>query len=143
MGADDAPINQFRVQRPITYRAIILYCVYVCMYVCMYVVCASSATAPLCSPPSLPKYELADSRPFYTAGTVVALSCAKGYQLAGSDIVKCQVNGTWFPRLPDCEVVRATTDPLKGNNATLLPRAGPVGRLQGKYYSGCILYQCE
>ena len=106
----------------------------------MYVVCASSATAPLCSLPSLPKYELTDPRPFYTVGTVVALSCAKGYKLTGCDRVKCQENGTWFPRLPDCEVVNATTDPLKGNNATLLPRAEPVGGLQGKCYSGHILW---
>ena len=70
---------------------------------------------------------------------MVTLHCAKGYKLAGSAVVMCQENGTWFPRLSNCEPVEPTTDPsfntaspdpLK-NNTTQVPSAGPTGRLQG------------
>lgn len=102
----------------------------------------SSLAGPLCRPPSLPNYDLADPKLFYTAGTVVTLRCAKGYQLAGSGIVKCEESGTWFPHLPNCEpqLVPGTPDPTdRGQgNTSLLPGAGPGNRLQRKCYSGCM-----
>ena len=79
-------------------------------------------------------------------GTVVTLRCARGYKLAGSAMVVCQENGTWFPRLSNCEHVEPTTDPffttaspdpLK-NNTTQVPSAGPTGGLQGTYVGDSI-----
>ena len=105
-------------------------------------VSTSSVAVPLCKPPTLPNYDLADPKFSYTAGTVVTLRCAKGYQLAGSDMVKCEENGTWFPHLPHCvpEPVSGTPAPTdRGQgNTPLIPGAGPGNRLQRKCYSGCV-----
>ena len=116
-----------------SYKCIYVYILYNTIY------CTPSATGPLCSRPSLPNYDLEDPKLFYDVGTVVTLRCAKGYKLAGSAVVMCQENGTWFPRLSNCEPVEPTTDPFFNtaspdplkNDTAQVPSAGPTGRLQG------------
>ena len=70
---------------------------------------------------------------------MVTLRCAKGYELAGYDMAKCQENGTWFPRLPNCTLMEVTPDPVK-DNTTLLPSAGAAGWPQGMYVSATLLH---
>lgn len=40
-------------------------------------------------------------------GSVVEISCSKGFRITGSDVVVCQVDGTWS-ETPKCQ--------RKGNN---------------------------
>ena len=139
-----------------SYKCIYVYILYNTIY------CTPSATGPLCSRPSLPNYDLEDPKLFYDVGTVVTLHCAKGYKLAGYDMAKCQENGTWFPRLPNCTLVEVTPDPVKDNgtwfprlpnctlvevtpdpvkdNTTLLPSAEAAGWLHGTYVSATLLH---
>ena len=40
----------------------------------------------------------------YIANDVIKLSCADGYVLNGSSVLKCQSNGTWSSEIfPKCE----------------------------------------
>ena len=106
------------------------------MYIVTY---TPSATGPLCSCPSLPNYDLEDPKLCYDVGTVVTLHCAKGNRLTGCNMLKCQENGTWFPRLPNCTLVEVTPDPVK-DNTTLLPSAEAAGWLHGTYVSATLLH---
>ena len=95
-----------------------------------------------CRLPSNSSFDLADPKFSYTTGTVVTLRCAKGYQLVGSDTVKCKEIGTSFPHLSNCEPMGVRSDPPEQGNTSLLPDTGPGNRLQGKCYSGCVGVIC-
>ena len=111
-----------------------------CACVCVQI---SSVAGPLCSPPSLPNYDLADPKLSYTAGTVVTLRCAKGYQLAGSDIVKCQENGTWFPRLPSCKHLGDTPGPVSDTPSPVRDTPVPTEGQPGDTSLACLCVCCE
>ena len=88
-------------------------------------------TGPLCSRPSLPNYDLTDLKNLsYPMGTVVTLRCVKGYQLAGGEVVKCEEDGTWFPRLSSCIPEQSTAAPTQ-------PQIAANNSLHSKSLSGC------
>lgn len=94
-------------------------------------------TGPLCSRPSLPNYDLTALKNLsYPMGTVVTLSCIKGYQLAGSDVVKCEEDGTWFPGLSNCNAVQNTA-------ITGKPLIADPTSLHSKSWSGCAKTHCS